>query len=673
LAENQACTKLEHDMESYMRAFVAPLVLAALTACNVDQQDGAALLPADQLAPSSTLVLTMDALIPGEPVTITVTGAQPNDSVLVIRSTAGEGLDAGLCPTGNPVDLGGNCMDILGPYTLTLSGRADASGTATWSLPAFPNLPPVDIWFQAVVADGVDSNKSNALYNPVLAPCATDAFEPNDDLASAPMLPIGITPGLTSCEGDDDFFMTPAVPDGEVVTATAFFSDDGEGDLDLEMLTGPATVVDASFTTTDDEEVQFLNTSGAAAPVGIRAYTFADVVAPGVVGIPYDLAIDIAAPAPCVDDALEDNDDAASAFTAPVGTPWSAVSCDDGAGGSDDDWYNIACAAGDILDVTVDLADGDGDVNIYLYDDQGNLLDDALFGDPLTVGAACDGTDRVLQVEFEADDFGGGGVAYDATATTTTPAPCFTDPAEPDNDAATGTIVADGDSITATGCLTDSDFYCIDVVAGDDVTFTLSHDTQGGDQDVDMNLFDSAGNLADSIDFNFTSPETVNATATGPDTWCAEVTTQADDAAGGGVPYTLDVAVLVTTPCTPDAFEPNDDIATATPLTLGSYTGLSTCAEIGSAGAGGDYYAVDLLAGDIFTADVLFVDDEGDIDLQILDTAGGTLSSSGSTSDNESATYTAAADETVYVRVWLWSDAGANGGNTYDLNLTVAP
>ena len=74
----------------------------------------------------------------------------------------------------------------------------------------------------------------------------------------------------------------------------------------------------------------------------------------------------------------------------------------------------------------------------------------------------------------------------------------------------------------------------------------------------------------------------------------------------------------------------------------------------------------------MLTVDATFLNDEGDIDVLILDATEATLSYGTSVSDNELVTYTATSSETVTVRVFLYADSGTFYGNNYDLSMVIA-
>ncbi len=113
-----------------------------------------------------------------------------------------------------------------------------------------------------------------------------------------------------------------------------------------------------------------------------------------------------------------------------------------------------------------------------------------------------------------------------------------------------------------------------------------------------------------------------------------------------------------------DRFEENDSSAETRLLQLRSYPALISDNEE-------DWFRFEVAAGQTVQVDALFSDAISDIDIRLLDTAGNTLVTGGSISDNESVTYTncSMAAETIHLRVYEFGSAC----NTYDLILSDVP
>ena len=157
------------------------------------------------------------------------------------------------------------------------------------------------------------------------------------------------------------------------------------------------------------------------------------------------------------------------------------------------------------------------------------------------------------------------------TSTTT----CTDDAGEPNEDIEHATPIEPG-TVTASICDTelvpiDKDLYRVEVPATMTLEATLTFDATAGD--LDLFLADAGGGL-------LTSSETLAATEVVG--WKSETTQSLLVLVTGvgqekfALPYTLTVEVDVTAACADDAFEPNDDFATAKPLPA-SPKGLAIC------------------------------------------------------------------------------------------------
>ncbi len=131
-----------------------------------------------------------------------------------------------------------------------------------------------------------------------------------------------------------------------------------------------------------------------------------------------------------------------------------------------------------------------------------------------------------------------------------------------------------------------------------------------------------------------------------------------------------------------DAFEPNDDCLSATPVTPGSYANLTLEGPLN--GENQDFYSISVPAGEIITVDLTFATATGDIDLYLYDTTtpncGGTATGDylirGFTgSDNEQVSWTnsTGAAETYTIMVDAWDSDSDFGCNDYSMDITVAP
>jgi len=112
---------------------------------------------------------------------------------------------------------------------------------------------------------------------------------------------------------------------------------------------------------------------------------------------------------------------------------------------------------------------------------------------------------------------------------------------------------------------------------------------------------------------------------------------------GGLVPFVKPDVDAGGPPCTDDGFEENDDLASAEPVGLPSSTPATLCP------ADDDHYSFALGMGVSVTATATFA--AGEADVQILAADGSSLSASGPGPSPRTASHTALADGTFFVRI----------------------
>jgi WD40 repeat protein len=109
--------------------------------------------------------LLVDPIIRGQMSTSYVCNSDPFETIWVLYSTTG--LGAGSCFP----QLGGLCLDILDPITVSGSMTANAYGSATFQTAVPSNVPLIPVYLQAVIQRGVgqsESVKSNAVTRTIL-------------------------------------------------------------------------------------------------------------------------------------------------------------------------------------------------------------------------------------------------------------------------------------------------------------------------------------------------------------------------------------------------------------------------------------------------------------------------------------------------------------------------
>lgn len=244
---------------------------------------------------------------------------------------------------------------------------------------------------------------------------------------------------------------------------------------------------------------------------------------------------------------------------------------------------------------------------------------------------------------------------------------CGADIYEPNNSVADNVVLTAGSYTDLTSCSTlDEDWYIVMVPPGKRLDASAMFDHIGdGDLDVGLWLDPSGPAVSSNGSGDVESVQWTN-TTTQPVPVALQLILYADTG-GPGLTYDLDIDLVTVAVCTEDFFEPDDTIPTSSPTGPGQFSGLTLCST-----GDNDYFEIDLLSGQTLNVDVLFSHAEGDIDLYLRSVSGTTLAPITSNTDNESLTWIAGNNQTVYLRVTLFQDRGSSiVGNVYDMNITI--
>jgi hypothetical protein len=354
-------------------------------------------------------------------------------------------------------------------------------------------------------------------------------------------------------------------------------------------------------------------------------------------------------------DALEPNDSCVAPATLVAGNyPNLSTSFT-----TDSDFFDVVVPAGNILTVTMTGISGDPDVNTF---DSG-----CVFTATLAAGFSYSNLSAVSEtINFEVfADVPNGAVdcAEYTLDIALAPDPCFgaSDDAMEDNDTClTAGTMAIGVHTNLFVSTSDEDYYSITIPT--DEILTITETNLSGDTTLD--LYDST-----CTDLGFFGGTYTNSTGA-PETVILQVVANVT----GGLScatYDLDVSTAPD-PCATgadDAFEDNDDCATATVVTDGTYPGLFVSS------ADNDHFAFCVADGATVSCDILFIDAVADVDFFLRDAASiecgngnGTeeLADGFSATDNESFTWTntTGADLDVVLEVNVFT---TNACNDYDL------
>ena len=367
-------------------------------------------------------------------------------------------------------------------------------------------------------------------------------------------------------------------------------------------------------------------------------------------------------------DAYEPNDSLATAYDIRTREQTWLTSINGIATADNDDWYEITVTSGYnrmIIDVTFTHANGNIDVD--LRDAAGNVL------------ASETTTTDNEHLEFDVAPTGGthyirvfpvGGAmcnSYDMwwdDIQPPPPPPPPDDPYEENDDIFTAYDLASQkgvllSTINGSGVANDDDFYRI-VLDPNAVEIQIDCFFVDALGDVDLALWDPAGTRLDSST-SVTDNESIRYPVTnGGGTYFIRVYPL--NASNLGNTYDLIWDELI---CPDDPYEPNNDFANATDLTVSQQTPLSSISGPGTA-RNDDYFEILALPGlNRVMVDLLFTHTLGDVNIQLLDPLGNIVAGSYSTTDDEFLDVTVSPG-TYYVRVFPLSPAIC-AGNTYDL------
>jgi hypothetical protein len=216
-----------------------------------------------------------------------------------------------------------------------------------------------------------------------LAQCpAADAFEPNDDCASATALAAGITLNLTAerplgTEAYGDYY-TITVPASTQLDVTCFHTQ-VTGDIDLYLYSdlGCSVQVDSGLSTTDNEDVTWQNNTAAAVTVTMKTRYWDGFGGPTgwtCDDYSFDILLSPIVPSGCAiqpDDALAPNQDCNTAAPLTNGLQtglWVFKTAPD--------YFSVVVPDGGTIIVDALFSDAAGDIDMELYDSLANCAAD---------------------------------------------------------------------------------------------------------------------------------------------------------------------------------------------------------------------------------------------------------------------------------------------------------
>ena len=522
--------------------------------------------------------------------------------------------------------------------------------------------------------------------------CVDDGFEidgGNGTLDSAASIEPGAFDALTICrpggeDADEDWFAI-AVCAGGVFTADIDFAH-ADGDIDLEVYADAAEPLARSTSADDDEAIRVELAD--ATTLYVRVYGFSGAQNDYAMAIAVDgcgcevdrdcpdgqLCLDGACvpPPACLDDRMEENDDAGEAADLVLGAPADRLQICAG----DDDWYAFAVCPGGTLTVDVDFTHADGDLDLTLLDAAGvELARSASILDGETVSATPEAGGRLFARVFGFDRAEN---AYAIAATIVGCPDCIDDGLEPNDDRETATELAAGATDDLRVCADDEDWYTVSLCAGGTATFEVRFTHAAGDLDAllfdaDGAILDGATTVSDNESLRFEAGDTavelwlrVAGYLGAENDYDLDVAIEGcgcvDDSECPGGLVCIDNACVGAPVCPADVFEPNNGAQTARPIAPGVYDELRLCED------DSDWYAIAICAGGTVRIDAAFSHEAGDVDMFLEDSDGLRLGTSDSPDDGESIEWTAV--DATLARLSVYGFEGATNG--YDLSIEVA-
>ncbi|TXD33937.1 hypothetical protein FRC98_19775 [Lujinxingia vulgaris] len=482
--------------------------------------------------------------------------------------------------------------------------------------------------------------------------CPDDGLGNNHSLQDAYEVEAGALPFERG--GDDDLFFCREntggdwfeiqVESGQVVSATLEY-DESIGNLDLALVQANGDLVvlsgDPPGVDGGEESFEFGIAQGAPYFIQVRG-AILDANAP------YNLSIDVGAPAACESDELDPATEAEPAALA-AATPYSALStC-----GEAPDFYTLDVAANQVVRIAATSERRRGGVALDLYDAEGQVIESARERADAQVIEFVTREPQVMTLRVS--PFSGVGNSTYALEWTQRPNQC-SDVYSPNQSCGAASPIAPGSYDDLVVCA-DPDFYAVELLPQQTLTVTTTYDAAEAAGELDIFLFGprdclvlaGAGIEAEPQGDGLLR-ESLTYTATQGGTYYLSAALFQ----GLNVPYQLDIEVEDGPVCEPDWLGENGSTASAYELTQegilsgeqSGLVGLRAC-ELES-----DFYSIDLSAGDVIEWEIVFASEEGELDLRLLGPDGSTvLDSDESTGENKVVSTTADADGTYYLEV----------------------
>jgi hypothetical protein len=510
--------------------------------------------------------------------------------------------------------------------------------------------PPCEDDFDCAIAEVCDIATGRCFLPD--GPCNDDRFEEADTPANARVL--RLDPGdilleddLQICPNDDDYY-------GVVLEA-------GDALIVTVMNTLPqARATLFLLDSTAETSLDFAETPPRGSGRIVHAAQEAGIVFIRVTALvgatPYDLLLERATGTPCQPDFFEGQGGNDSILTAtppslvPDGVRLSGTICP-----GDQDFFRLDVAAGEALSATVEFDGSATDLDVAFLKPSGDLIvQDAGTGAPAFVRQRFVSPGSVF---VRVRGFGNASGSYTLTVRREPPFTCTPDAAEPDDLASVAPLPL-GQPLAGeprTMCAGDEDFLVVPVEDFERIIASARYDDS--ELELQIDVLDATG-----TELRASSPPATGGAAVAYDARGDETVVVRIRGKGGAIgAYTLRLDRENQLSCAPDAAEPNNTVASASPLPAPGQL-LSLCES------DQDFFRIEGAAGKKLIAEASFRQADGDIDLMLIGLDGAQiLAVADGTADGERLEAVLPLDGAYTLRVFsLTSGARA----PYTLNVT---
>ena len=356
---------------------------------------------------------------------------------------------------------------------------------------------------------------------------------------------------------------------------------------------------------------------------------------------PYQIKINVAAPAACTDDALEPNNANMPATLMPETDFTGLQVC-----GDDTDFYNLEVLQNQVVKITAQAPSNLGNIDLFLRDSAQQIVK----------SATTTQDKEVLEVEIDTAGIyvlevrvaGSVGIVDYDLEWSQRDNNCA-DPFEVNNTCPSGVALNAGTHSNLNVC-DDGDWYEIQLLPLQEVTIKATYDRAISAGDLDTSLFgpnDCATLVSAGQETQVGNTTVVEEVITYQAQTGGLFNLQVFLFAGVQAEYDLEVIVVDGPACIDDGQEPNNDAATAVTIdraganagTDNIITGLRVC------DSDEDWFTIDLIEGDVLDWQVSFLTSAGDLDVELIGPNNLVLANANSITDNETLSYTVGAGE----------------------------